>query len=261
MVTLLVLQIVKPNYQLKAGDTMRPLIGITCDYSIDNNNITLKSDYYWSIYKAGGQPVLIPYIDFDGTYHLVSVLDGIVFTGGNDIDPVYYGEAPHPKLGQINPVRDEFELKLCRLALEKDKPVLGICRGAQVMNVSLGGTLYQDLEAQLQSDTLIKHRQSAPEWHVTHEVKLEAGSRLNRILGQECIWVNSFHHQAVKEVAATLRATGWSSDGAIEVIESDKYTFALGVQWHPERMFVRDQAMQLLFKAFVEACGTGRQGV
>ena len=233
---------------------MRPLIGITCDYCSDNNSIMLNSDYYLAVYKAGGQPLLIPYIDCDDEFSLVSLLDGIMFTGGDDIDPVYYGEVTHPKLGKINPIRDEFELKLCRLALEENKPVLGICRGVQVMNVALGGTLYQDLEEELKTDTLVKHRQSAPAWYATHLVRFEAGSRVNLIFGQGSIRVNSFHHQAVKEVAHAFRATGWSSDGVIEVIESDKYKFALGVQWHPERMFVRDRAMLLLFISFVEAC-------
>jgi len=238
---------------------MRPLIGITSDYSNDTNTINLNSDYYWAIYRAGGHPVVIPYTDSNDIHHLISILDGIMFTGGNDIDPGYYGELPHPKLGRINPIRDEFELKFCRLALENDKPVLGICRGAQLMNVVMGGTLYQDLEDQLKSGTLIKHIQSAPVWYATHEVKLDAGSGINRIMGHDNIRVNSFHHQAVKDLAGTFRATGWSSDGVIEVIESDNHTFALGVQWHPERMFTRDQTMLLLFKAFVEACGTGRR--
>lgn len=243
----------------KAGNAVRPLIGITGDYNIDNNSISLNSEYYWAIYKAGGQPLIIPYIDVEDADYFVSVFDGIMFTGGNDIDPVFYGEAPHPKLGKINPVRDEFELKLCRLALENDKPVLGICRGVQVMNVAMGGTLYQDLGAQLQSDTPIKHWQSAPGRYGTHEVKLAAGSRINRIMEKECISVNSFHHQAVKEVAGAFRAAGWSRDGVIEVIESDKYPFAVGVQWHPERMFNHEQTMLLLFKNFVEACDPGRK--
>lgn len=237
---------------------MRPLIGVTCDYDLTADRFQLRSDYCKAIYAAGGLPVMLPYIDVEDLYSMALKLDGIVFTGGGDIDPRYFGEHPHYALGQVNPVRDEVEIRLCAWAMKNDMPVLGICRGIQVMNVAMGGTLYQDIAAQLRAQVTINHRQTAPVWHPVHKVSFEADSRICSIIGQHQVWVNSFHHQAIKEVAPPFCVTGRADDGIIEAIESREHSFALGVQWHPERMYKRHQHMLLLFKAFIEACGKSR---
>jgi len=238
--------------------SMKPLIGITCDYDLNADRMQVHSDYCRAIYAAGGLPVVLPYIDVHDLCSLASRLDGIVFTGGGDIDPHYFGENPHYALGQVNPIRDEVEIGLCTWAMDNDKPILGICRGIQVMNVAMGGTLYQDIAAQLKSEVTINHSQTAPGWHPIHDVRLEAGSRISSIMGQQHIRVNSFHHQAIREVATPFCVAGRSDDGIVEVIESRVHTFALGVQWHPERMYRHHKNMLLIFKAFVEACSRNR---
>lgn len=233
---------------------MKPLIGITCDYDLAADRLQLHNDYCQAIYAAGGIPVMLPYVDIEDICFLASRLDGIMFTGGGDVDPHYFGEHPHYALGQINPVRDKAEIGLCAWAMSNDKPVLGICRGIQVMNVAMGGTLYQDIAAQMKCEDTINHRQTAPGWYPCHGVRLEADSIISRIIGQQYIQVNSFHHQAVKEVASPFYVIGRSDDGLIEAIESREHTFVVGVQWHPERMYKYHKNMLMLFKAFVEAC-------
>lgn len=233
---------------------MKPIIGITCDYLWNSNILKLNMDYCKVVYRAGGIPIVLPCVSVDTVWSLLSGIDGVLLTGGQDVDPGYYGQSPHHKLGEVNPFRDEMEIELCRQAIDKEKPILGICRGMQVMNVAAGGTLYQDIKSQWELEGLINHSQKAPGWYGIHEVTLKSGSKIRRIMGQEVIRVNSFHHQAVRKVAPSFCATGWSCDGVIEAIESGEKNFAVGVQWHPERMYEYNKNMLALIKELIQAC-------
>lgn len=212
-------------------------------------------DYCYSVALAGGAPVLIPLeLGPQGWRSIYGRLDGILFPGGVDVDPQHYGEAPHPCLGQVISELDEAELVLAQWALQDRLPTLGICRGIQLLNVAAGGTLYQDISAQLAG--VLNHRCSPPEYprgYRAHEVSIERGSRLHMVLGATRAQVNSHHHQAVKDVASGFRVTARSPDGVVEAIEMDGECFVVGVQWHPESMAADDEQMLSLFAAFVQA--------
>ena len=225
---------------------MKPIIGLTSSYSSDKKSYTIPESYVNAVERSGAVPVILPpTFDADiGTF--LKLVDGIILTGGVDVDPQLYGENPIPLQGSIDPLRDSFELLLTKAALDMCKPIFAICRGIQVLNVAAGGTLYQDVNGQMKGS--LKHRQQAPTYHPSHKVRLEAGSRLNGIFGKSSVGVNSFHHQAVKDIAPGFRATAWADDGLIEAIELDGSDYIVGVQWHPERMI--DGEMLKLFKAF-----------
>ncbi len=183
-------------------------------------------------------------------------LDGILLSGGADIDPRHFGEDPHPKMGPIDPERDEFELALVRAALQAGTPLLAICRGIQVLNVAAGGTLYQDIPSQLAG--AIKHRQDAPAYHATHRIAVERHTKLAGMVGTGDVFVNSFHHQAVRDVAPGLVVSARASDGVVEGVESGRDTFVVGVQWHPESMVDASPAMLEIFSAFVAEAAARR---
>lgn len=229
---------------------MEPLIGITPNYSPETGLYTLHGDYADAVRAAGGRPLLL----FPSAGGVPDFMDGILFSGGGDIDPLLFGEEPLPGSGGISPLRDGFELPLCRSALAQGVPVLGICRGMQVLNVAAGGSVYQDIAAQLGST--LKHSQQAPRPHGTHSVLPTENSLLAALWGKKRVAVNSFHHQAVARLGEGFFAAAHSADGIIEAIERAGGTFALGVQWHPEAMATNEQA--LLFSAFVRAAA-GRQ--
>ncbi len=231
----------------------RPIVGITCDYDLEKGTSQLHSGYYEGVLKAGGLPFLIPNMDKESISDVLDNIDGLLLTGGQDVEPAYFGESPHPKLGFVNPIRDELEIYLCKEAIKKDIPILGICRGVQIINIAMGGTIYQDLDSQWDRGMLLKHSQSAPRWYGTHEVGLVESSILKKLIGTEKFRVNSFHHQAIKEIAPCFRETAQSEDGVIEGIESITNTFAVGVQWHPERMWDTDKRMLGLFMGLVNA--------
>jgi len=232
----------------------KPVIAITCDYDCSVSKIQLYDGYYRAVSRAGGLPFLIAYTGIEDIERILDMVDGILFTGGGDVDPVHFGEAPSSKLGSINPIRDEMEIELCRKALDKNMPVLGICRGIQLINIAMGGTVYQDLESQWDKGKLIKHWQEAPDWYGIHEVVFKEGSKIHGIMGMMNLRTNSFHHQAVCKPASGFLITGWSPDGVVEAIESVEHRFAVGVQWHPERMWEKDERMLRPFVALVEAC-------
>jgi putative glutamine amidotransferase len=207
------------------------------------------SAYAEGVARSGGIPYLLPLLtDEDAPFaDMVAGLDGIILTGGEDTAPHLYGEPPLPGLGEIVYERDLAEIKVIRLAAEQDKPILGICRGMQILNVALGGTLYQDIPSQIPG--AYQHSQRGSRQYGAHTVTLEPGF-VQEALGKTEVLVNTSHHQSVKVPAPGFRVTARSGDGVIEAIESENGRF-IGVQWHPERMWSHDETMLQLAKAFV----------
>lgn len=223
---------------------MQPVIGITPDYDSSIRRYKIHQDYITAVSSAGGLPILLfPHGE------IPSFLDGIIFSGGGDIDPLLFQEEPLAQSGEISPLRDQYEISLCREAMEKDIPILGICRGMQVINIALGGTIYQDIS--VQTGSKLKHSQQAPREYGTHSILIENDSLLSTLLGKEKITVNSFHHQAVALLGDGLRVSAKSPDGLTEAIEHTQNFFVLGVQWHPEAMGTEEQ--KKLFSAFLAA--------
>lgn len=234
-----------------------PVIGISGNFR--DGDCTLAQAYYLSIVEAGGTPVVIP--SYDNEKSLVSLLDsldGIVLSGGADIDPGYLGEEPIEGIS-INPRRDNQELMLVRLAVDRQIPVLGICRGIQVLAAALGGKLYQDIKTQ-HDRPCIEHSQTIARGLPSHDVRLEKDSLLHSFFGKETLAVNSFHHQAVKEVPAGFRVTAVAPDGIIEGMESTAFRPILGVQWHPECFILEnDRTMMPIFNWLIEKASLYRR--
>ena len=224
-----------------------PVIGITGNFS--EGNLTLAPGYYTSILKAGGTPFIIP--PFENTDILISLLDsldGLLLTGGADINPLFLKEEPVKELHNINPFRDRQELLLTRLAANRQIPILGICRGMQVMNVALGGSIYQDIHVQMEGKR-IKHSQDMDRAFASHNIQIEHDSLLARIMKTTSLPVNSFHHQAINEAAPGFRISARAADQVAEAIESTEYKSMLGVQWHPECFILNgDEYMMPLFE-------------
>jgi putative glutamine amidotransferase len=236
---------------------MRPIIGIVCDEDWERRQAQLYSGYYEGVFHWGGQPFLIPCLEDLDAGDIMSRLDGLMLTGGGDIDPRYFGETPHPHVGVIHPWRDIGEIRLAQAAERAGCPVLGICRGMQIMNIALGGDLYQDLGRQWQGKSLLCHDQKGPPWFGLHDVALLPDSRLCSILCADTVQVNSFHHQAVRTTGRGLRITGKTADGVPEALEHECHPFFIGVQWHPERMWTHSPIMGRLFDCLVQtAAGT-----
>jgi putative glutamine amidotransferase len=234
----------------------KPLIGITANYEYEKESLNINKGYCDAVNKAGGLAVVIPFSDdIDFLENMFLRCDGFLISGGPDVEPKYYGEENLPINGSISPLRDFVELFFARKAIEKNKPVFGICRGVQVINVALGGTLYQDIYKQIQDRELIKHRQEAPKWYPTHDIVIEKGSRVCKSLKSERIGVNSFHHQAIKTLAPGMIITSRASDGIIESIEHSQHRYAVGVQWHPEIMWQKNPTFLGLFEDFVDEAG------
>jgi putative glutamine amidotransferase len=236
---------------------MRPLIGVTTSELRPSHLATLRhadpprsemalgTTYAQAIAAAGGVPVVLPPVDADAIAHLLEHLDGVCLSGGPDLDPVAYGaHTRHPELGPTAPALDDYELALARAADVCGLPVLGVCRGAQALNVARGGTLHQHIAG---------HRQSEPATTPTHAVALAPSSRLAQIAGATELVVNSFHHQAVDAPGAGLRVVGRASDGGVEAIEDPARPFVIGVQWHAETL----PAHAPLFAALVAAAAGG----
>ncbi|WP_419072686.1 membrane dipeptidase [Phocaeicola coprocola] len=224
-----------------------PVIGITGNFS--EGNLTLAPGYYTSILKTGGTPFIIP--PFENTDILISLLDsldGLLLTGGADINPLFLKEEPVKELHNINPFRDRQELLLTRLAANRQIPILGICRGMQVMNVALGGSIYQDIHVQMEGKR-IKHSQDMDRAFASHTIQIEHDSLLARIMKTTSLPVNSFHHQAINEAAPGFRISARAADQVAEAIESTEYKSMLGVQWHPECFILNgDEYMMPLFE-------------
>lgn len=220
----------------------------------------VNAAYIRALRAAGGVPlVLSPLIGTSVAVSALTGIDGLLLTGGEDIDPSWYGAEPSPHLSAPSRDRDLFELALFAVARQQQLPVLGICRGIQLLNVALGGTLYQDLPSERPG--AVEHRPDSPRDFRSHRVRLQPESRVAAALGTTSLTVNSSHHQAIKDLAPGLLATGWTDDELIEAIETPSNApWLLAVQWHPEEMHADPKAPELgLFAALVRAAGTARQ--
>lgn len=237
-----------------------PTIGIVCtdDHPQKDSHparFGQNQSYARAVARAGAAPLLIPLLTDEALLRaLYDRMDGLLLPGGVDLHPRLYGEEVHAKCGDISEVRDGVELALLRWARADYKPVLAICRGIQTLNVALGGSLYQDIGTMvpqtLQHNCHYEHARN----DVAHDVAIAPSSRLARLAGTDLLPVNSFHHQAIKELAPGLTITARAPDGIIEAVEEEGRPFLLGVQWHPEEMAAEDDRAQRLFDALVEAC-------
>jgi len=245
----------KINADFKTKEA-RPVIAITGNY--DKETCTLAEGYYQSVVKAGGIPMIIPpYFETDRLGELLDRVDGIIFSGGGDPNPLLFGEEPVRELHSMTPERDMQELLLVKLAYDRQIPMLGICKGIQMINAALGGTLYQDIHSQIKekdgsAKKLIKHSQDQDRRFPSHSIEIAEESLLGSLFGPK-LNVNSFHHQACKDVAPCLTIVATSSDGVIEAIESNEYKSILGVQWHPETYILRnDHEMMPIFEWLIK---------
>ncbi|CAM3310558.1 gamma-glutamyl-gamma-aminobutyrate hydrolase family protein [Rhodothermus bifroesti] len=238
---------------------MKPRIFVPIALTEEKLHFRLRRAYLDCIIAAGGLPVVVPVtLSLEDLRTLFEQVDGVLLTGGADVDPVHYGQVPHPATYGIDPDRDRTELALVRWAVTADKPLLGLCRGLQVLNVALGGTLIQDIPSQCPH--ALPHDGEAlgqPRTALLHEVTVQPNSRLAALLKQQRLAVNSLHHQAIDQLAPTLVATAHADDGLIEAVEVPTCRFVLGVQWHPEELAPTRPDMHQLFAAFVEACRLG----
>jgi putative glutamine amidotransferase len=231
---------------------MKPIIGITSDVDLNSKHF-LSNDYLQALIQGGGIPVILPIGIEEDASQIAETIDGLLLTGGGDIDPALFGEEPLQGLGEISPGRDCLEILLVQHMLQLNKPVLAICRGIQVLNVAAGGDMYQDIYSQI-SNPILQHKQKAARTHLSHSVTVMERSILACIAGQTHFKVNSFHHQAIRKVSKPFKVTAWSSDGIIEAMESEEHKFVLGVQWHPENLAVHgDIISKRLFEQFIEA--------
>lgn len=235
---------------------MKPIIGVTVDKTRGDgyNYQKINESNLNALTNSGAIPLMLPITGDDAMIDdYLNIVDGLYFSGGNDIDPLIFGEDPIKEIGGIDYSRDEFEIKLLRKAALKNMPILGICRGAQVINAALGGSLYQDIYAQREGTNGHSPKFSSG-GYAHHRVKIEKDSRVYDILKTEEINVNSFHHQAVKRLAEGFKITAISEDGIIEAIESVNHSFLVGIQWHPEIMFERYPVFLKIFEALVNEC-------
>lgn len=211
----------------------RPTVGLTGNFA--DGECRVAKAYYESVERTGCVPVVLPPTASDGTMqNMLRRIDALVLTGGSDVNPLFAGEEPAPGLRSINPERDAFELLLTRLAFDRQIPILGICRGIQVLTLALGGGIWQDIYSAPGAQRLLKHSQDAPRSTATHAVEIEPGSLMAQIYEAGRIAVNSFHHQAVRSAGPRLKATARAADGIIEAVESTELKPVVGVQWHPE---------------------------
>ena len=232
---------------------MRPVVGITLGDGDRPGYLVMREDYVRSVERSGAIPLLLPAQPPENAAAVLDRLDGLVLSGGIDVDPSLYGRAPHPKLGRVDRGRDDFELALTREALARDLPILAICRGHQVLNVATGGTLVQDIPSELKG--AVTHDAAGRRTRRSHAVEVVEASRLAGILGAGTLSVNSFHHQAIDELGAGLSVSArCPGDGLIEGVEMKARAFVIGVQWHPESFWNEPQSFQGLFDAHVAAC-------
>ncbi len=243
---------------------MAPVIGVTATLKEDLETTATRPlgkfirtdfDYVEGVAQAGGVPVVLPpVVGHRDAGDIVGSLDGLLLSGGSDLHPSYYGEEPLPELDIVIPERDEFEVALLKAALRRGIPIFGICRGMQVLNAALGGTLYQDIPSQLGPEGL-RHCQETPKWQATHEVEVRGGSAAAGITGGDTVKVNSYHHQAIKDLAEDLVVSAYAADGIVEAVESRDLSsrWIVAVQWHAEAMRGAGVEHRRFFEAHVDA--------
>ena len=238
-------------------DQKRPVIGVVPLYDIQRVSLWMIPGYLDGIAAAGGIPVVLPLTEDEQVLgQLANDVDGFLMTGGQDVSPALYGEERLDSCGETLPVRDGMESRIFQLCLERDVPVLGICRGIQLMNVLLGGTLYQDLPSQHPTET--EHHMSPPYDRPVHQVEICKGTPLFDLIQTERMDVNSYHHQAVRDKAPALQTMAVSEDGLIEAVCLPERPFVWAVQWHPELSWRTDEKSRRIFEAFVGRCASER---
>ena len=236
----------------------KPVIGVVPLVDTERESYWMLPGYMKGIEEAGGIPLMLPLTSDNKTLGQISdSMDGFLFTGGHDVSPAVYGEDVLEHCGECCGQRDEMERILFRRAYEGDMPVLGICRGIQLINALMGGTLYQDLPTEYSSQT--EHHQSPPYDVPCHEVRIVEGSPLFLLLGKSTIGVNSYHHQAVKRLAEGLSPMAYSEDGLVEAVQAQGKRFIWAVQWHPEFSYMKDADSRKIFREFVRCCAEERR--
>jgi putative glutamine amidotransferase len=243
----------------------KPLIGLTSTVMTINtietqresvDTIVVYNKFAETVREAGGIPIVIPLGKPESAEYYAKLCDGIIFTGGEDISPIGYGEEPHPQLKKVNKHRDDFEIELVKKAREEGKAILAMCRGYHLLNVCYGGTIIQDVVSEF-TDSINHFQQSATRTEPSHMVKIEEDSMLYSIVGEKEVAVNSFHHQAIGKVGNGLKVAARASDGVIEALElEDKNkTFLLGTQWHPEELRHENKNMMAIITTFIKEAG------
>jgi len=245
----------KPAFSWVLGGlyAMPVYVGVTANLAVEEGTHSLRGNYLNAVKRAGGVPIIIPCLDPEMVPVYGQRINALILSGGGDIDPLHWGEAAQRGLGQVTPERDYFELALARWAVANDVPTLAICRGMQVLNVALGGNLYQDIRGGRQM-----HNQNAPRDYPIHEIVINEDTMLAGLLSRSWVRVNSFHHQAVKQVGNGLKIGALARDGLVEAVEMENHKFVLGVQWHPESL--TGPAGDGLFKALIKACLRTKKG-
>ena len=232
---------------------MKPIIGLIPLYDDEKDSYWMLPGYMKAIEKSGGVPIILPFTqDKDELTVAYGLCDGILFTGGHDVNPTIYGQVISDKCGMACETRDVMEGFLLDLCISDNKPLLGICRGIQFINAYLGGTLYQDLPTEYKSD--VEHHMKPPYDNVIHNIDVRGNTKLANIIGAGIHGVNSYHHQAIKELADGLEAMAISEDGLVESIAIKNQKFAIAVQWHPEFSYDSSDDSKKIMKAFVDAC-------
>ena len=231
---------------------MKPIIALLAKTD-DEITTSVQDGYVRAIETAGGIPILLPYVNEDETIDsFIDLCDGFFFTGGADVAPDYYGETKKDTCGLIQKYRDELEFRVLKKVLLTAKPIIAVCRGAQLVNVALGGTLYQDIPSEI--DTELQHRQKEAKNLPSHSVRVIEGTPLYELCGKKVIPANSFHHQAIKELGQDLSVMALADDGIIEAIYSTSHCYMRAYQWHPERLCDSEENNRKIFEDFISAC-------
>lgn len=232
----------------------KPIVGVMPLYDTQKDSIWMFPGYLDGLYEMGMIPLIFPLnIHENDAAHLYALCDGILLTGGQDVDPQLYGEERRPCCGEINSDRDLLEKGIFFRAYKDNKPLLGICRGLQLMNVLLEGSVYQDIKTEMQADFKLEHRMQPPYDRFAHQIKIVKNTPLFSVLGQTKVGVNSYHHQGVKRAGKNLIPMAYATDGLVEAVCCKRKKFMWGIQWHPEFSYMTDANSRKIFKAFADA--------